>query len=486
MDQRRICSRVQLAIGLTCLLVVAAAAQVPADDPTINLPMPKAGQEKMFAPMPYAPAATDAVVVYRHAGLIDGTGTPLKSGTTIVTRGQLIEVVAPDKIVDPARHPSARIVDLTGKYVLPGLIDSHQHLATPPSRVRAEAQMRRDLFGGITAVREMADDLRPVSEYNRAALMGEIPGPDIFTAALMAGPDFFKDPRTIMSAEGVKPGTSPWQQAVSDDSDVVIAVAKAKGTFSTGLKFYDQLSPDLMKRLTAEAHRQGMLVWAHGFVPPAAPEAVIDAGVDVISHTCYLAFQVSKDRPKKYSERRPVDYEQFAHGDNPEMARIFRKMAEKHILLDATLDVYEKYTAEAMQDAIKTGKPLPYCTIDLAGQLTKQAIALGVRVDAGTDDVPDYTTQFPALYKEMMLLHAKAGMTPLQVIVAATATGAETIGQKERMGTVTPGKFANLAIFAKNPAIDLNNLQSIVMTVKRGRVLDRASYRPVTADEIPD
>lgn len=475
-----------LRLGVVCLLVASGRAEVPANDPTINLPMPRAGQEKMFAPMPYAPAAADSVVLYRHAGLVDGTGAPAKSGMTIVTRGQLIEAVAPDKVIDPAKYPGARIIDLTGKYVLPGLIDSHQHLATPPNRARAEAQMRRDLFGGITAVREMADDLRPVSEYGRAALMGEIPGPDIFTAALMAGPDFFKDPRTVMSAEGVKPGESPWQQAVRDDSDVVITVAKARGTFATGLKFYDQLSPDLMKRLTDEAHRQGMLVWAHGFVPPSAPEAVIDAGVDVASHTCYLAFQVSKDRPKRYSERRPVDYAQFEHGNNPEMARLFRKMAEKHILLDATLDVYEKYTTKAMEEAIKAGKPLPYCTIDLAGQLTKQAISLGVRVDTGTDDVPDYTTQFPALYNEMALLHDKADMAPLQVIVAATSTGAETIGQPERMGTVTPGKLANLAIFTKNPAVDLSNLRSIMMTVKRGRILERVIYRPVTVDEIPD
>jgi imidazolonepropionase-like amidohydrolase len=471
------------AIALAAFCLLGARAGVPADDPTINLPMPKPGEETWFPPMPYAPAAADSVVVYRHAALVDGTGAPTRTGVTIVTRGQLIDAVAADSDVDPAKYPGARIVDLNGRFVLPGLIDSHQHMATPPDRIRAEAQMRRDLFGGITAVRDMADDLRPVSEYKRQALMGEIAGPDIFMAVLMAGPDFFKDPRTVMSAEGAVPGTTPWQQAVSDDSDVLMAVTKAKGTYATALKLYDQLSPDLMKRLTVEAHRQGMLVWAHAFVPPSAPEAVIDAGVDVVSHTCYLAYQVSKNRPRRYADRTPVDFKALARGDNPEMARLFRKMAERHIILDATLDVYPDITPQAV---IKAGKPSVHCNLDVAGRLTRQAIALGVRVDAGTDDVPDYKTQFPQLYTEMQLLHDRAGLSPMQVIVAATATGAATMGQADRMGTVMPGKFADLSVFAKNPAADVGNLKTIVMTVKRGHIFDRADYRPVTADEIPD
>src|SRR3546814_6326172 len=100
----------------------------------------------------------------------------------------------------------AEVVDLGGQYLLPGLIDSHQHLATPPDRRRAEALMRRDLYGGITAVRIMADDLRPIAELARASLVGEIAGPDLYFAALVAGPSFFEDPRTKAIAAGAVPG----------------------------------------------------------------------------------------------------------------------------------------------------------------------------------------------------------------------------------------------------------------------------------------
>ena len=68
-------------------------------------------------------------------------------------------------------------MDLSGKFLAPGLIDSHEHLATPPNRRQALANMRRDLYGGVTAVRDMADDLRSVAELARESLVrGIVPG----------------------------------------------------------------------------------------------------------------------------------------------------------------------------------------------------------------------------------------------------------------------------------------------------------------------
>ncbi|WP_000685437.1 amidohydrolase family protein, partial [Bacillus cereus] len=69
----------------------------------------------------------------------------------------------------------AKQVDLAGRYVIPGLIDSHVHMATPPNAVQAKAMLRRNLYGGVTAVRDMADDLRSVGELAREARMAEIP-----------------------------------------------------------------------------------------------------------------------------------------------------------------------------------------------------------------------------------------------------------------------------------------------------------------------
>src|SRR5439155_9632347 len=110
-----------------------------------------------------------------------------------------------------------------------GLIDSHVHLATSPNRRYAEALLRRDLYSGVTTVRDMAGDARVLADLSRAALIGEIPAPDIAYAALMAGPAFFKDPRTVDSARGAVAGEVPWVRVVTPATDLALSIAGGKG-----------------------------------------------------------------------------------------------------------------------------------------------------------------------------------------------------------------------------------------------------------------
>ena len=431
----------------------------------------------------FAPPESGVRIVYRGANLIDGTGAPIRRDMAVVTDGPLITAVLPSADLTPQLIKDAEIVDLHGRYLTPGLIDSHQHLATPPDRRAAEALMRRDLYGGITTVRIMADDLRSIAELARASLVGEISGPDLYFAALVAGPSFFEDPRTKAIAAGAVPGEAPWMQKIDDRTNIPLAVAVARGTFATGLKIYANLPAHLIRALTDEAHRQGLLVWAHGMVFPTPPAEVIAAGPDVLSHTCYLAYQVSDKRPQSYQDRFPVDYAKFEDGDNPVMAKLFRDMRDKGIILDATLRVYEEMDRRAAEDP---DAPPYHCTADLAARLTNQAYREGVMISTGTDGFTSPRDPYSALHEELELLAEKAGMPPLQVIRSATEIGAMTIGKADEMGTVEPGKLANLVVVEKNPLDDLGNLRSVVFTVKRGRRFNRADYRPISPQEIPD
>ena len=126
-----------------------------------------------FAALALAGPTAAETVLYRNATLIDGTGTPARPGMSVLVEGERIKAVTPD--AQAAAPAGARVVDLTGKYLLPGLIDTHEHLATPPNRRQAEASMRRDLYGGVTAVRDMADDLRAVAELTRASRRARSP-----------------------------------------------------------------------------------------------------------------------------------------------------------------------------------------------------------------------------------------------------------------------------------------------------------------------
>lgn len=434
-------------------------------------------------PRPCAPAEKGTRILYTGVSLIDGHGGPVQQNMAVLTDGDHIAAVLPMAELDADHRAGASIIDLGGAFLLPGLIDSHQHMATPPNRVRAEAQMRRDLFGGITAVRDMADDLRAVMEYARASRVGEVPGPDIYAAALFAGPDFFDDPRTAAAAEGVKPGAVPWMRAVDNHTDLVEAVTLARGTSAIAVKLYDNLRPIDVQRITTEAHRQGLRVWAHGMVFPTPPDAVVAAGVDSISHTCYLAYQVSDPRPATYKDRRLVEVKKLRGGDNPEMTDLFRAMAAKGIVLDATLRVYQEYDARLA--AHPDMKPRPYCPLDVAAALTAQARREGVTIVTGTDGVPPAAHPWPALYDELELLHARAGLPTAEVIRAATLEGAKLIGQETEMGSIEAGKLANFIVLAGDPLADLRNLRTIRFTVKRGARLDRSAYRPITPEEMP-
>ena len=416
-------------------------------------------------------------VVYRGATLIDGTGAPAAPDMAVVVNGERIEAVLPVGSLTARMTEGAEIVDLAGRWLLPGLIDSHQHLATPPDRRLAEAHLRRDLYSGITATRIMADDLRSIAELDRAARAGEIPGPDLYYAALVAGPSFFGDPRTAAVSFGYTPGTAPWAQAIDAGTDLPLAIARARGTGAAALKIYADLPPELVRRLAAEAHRQGLMVWAHAMVFPTPPADVLAAGPDVVSHTCYLAYQVMERRPQSYRDRVPVDPAPFAHGDNPAMAALFATMRARNILLDATLRVYREGERRA------TPERPAHCSLDLAARLTAQARRAGVLVSAGTDGDSRAADPYPALFEELELLVGQAGFTPLEAIRAATQIGAMTMGRGQDMGVVAVGRRADLVVVERDPLADIANLRSVLLVVKDGRRFDRADYRPITPEE---
>ena len=423
-------------------------------------------------------ASAQGVVVYRDATLVDAAGAATPA-IAIVTRGERIEAVGP--MAGIAVPAGAKVVNVAGLYVAPGLINTHEHLATEPNRPFAEAMMRRDLYGGVTTVRDMAGDARQLADLARAARVGEVRGPDIYYAALMAGPEFFDDPRTHAATVGTVAGAAPWMQAVTPATDLPLAVARAQGTGATAIKIYADLPADLVSAITHEAHRQGMLVWAHAAVFPASPAQVLDAGVDVVSHVCMLAYQASDAMPRAYHHRAGVDEARFQAGDNPVVQRLFGAMRARGAILDATLWVYDEM---AHDQALHPDGPTPYCSARLAYRLANQAWRAGVLISAGTDGFSPQADPWPALQHEMALLQDKAGMPPAAVLNAATLTGAMTLHLQDETGTIAPGKLANLVFVSANPLTSVTAFKSVVLTVKRGEAYWRKDYRPVTPAEM--
>jgi len=426
----------------------------------------------------------DIATLYAHVTVIDGTGAEPRADQDLLVRGERIVALGPHGTLADAQGKDVHVLDLHGQFVSPGLIDSHVHLATPPNAKRAQAILRRNLYAGVTAVRDMADDLRSIGELAREARTGEIASPDIYYAAVMAGPEFFADPRVAAASAGVTPGKSPWMQSIDEKTDLREAVTLARGTSATAIKVYADLPPDLVKAITAEAHRQHMQVWAHSAVFPTRPADVIDAGVDVVSHACYLAYQLEPVMLKNYEDHTPFHESLLAPtGNDPVIAGLYRDMRKHGTILDATGSLFVHYDAERKQHPER--KPLR-CTGPTTTRLVRQAWRAGVPISTGTDTDGGYKGAWPSVYDEIAFLSHDVGMPPLEVIRSATLVGAQAAGQAKDMGSIEAGKLANFAVLASDPSKNLDNLRSIRMTVKRGHAYPRSDYRPITKEDMGD
>lgn len=419
-------------------------------------------------------AGTARATTYNHVTLIDGTGAAPRPDMAIVVKGERIQAIT------GAVAAAKDVVDMHGAFALPGLINTHVHLATWPNLPFAQAEMRRDLYGGITALRDMAGDTRELGFLARQARLDAPPGPDVFYASLMAGPEFFKDPRTHEATQGgLTPGEASWMRAIDARTNLALAVAEAKGTGATAVKIYADLPAPLVGAIADEAHRQDLMVWAHAAVFPASPREVVDAKVDVVSHACMLGYQASAKMPPAYHDRAPVEADNFKTG-NEALEALLAEMKARGTVLDATLYVYQ------VLDRMKDAKPPPYCTLALAEKITGFAYRAGVAISAGTDADSDWKSPMPALVDEIKLLVKGAGLAPMDAIRSATAVAARTIGQDKEMGTLEPGKLANLVFVARDPLKDVGNLRTVTLTVKRGRPYPRRDFKPITKLEAKD
>ncbi|HEX8224400.1 MAG TPA: amidohydrolase family protein [Allosphingosinicella sp.] len=424
------------------------------------------------------PERPPQAIAYRGATLVDVRSGELRR-VTIVARGETIEALLPPDAPIPA---GAKAVDVAGLYAIPGLIDVHQHVENGRGRRAAEAVLRREVYSGVTAVRDMLGDARILADLSRAARFGELPAPDVDFAGLVAGPGYFIDGRLNDLARGGTPGKVPWIQSITAGTDLPLAIARLAGTGARGVKIYGNLDSASVERIAAEAHRQSLAVWAHAAVFPATPMEVIEAGADSVSHVCMLAYQTLAVPPVSYHDRAPLDQAALMRGPpHPALAGLFRAMKARGTVLDTTVSVY--HLIERLRRELPEPKPPTYCDSALAERIAGQAHAAGVTLATGTDAPAPTASPWPAVFDEMDLLR-KAGLPPLEVLRAATVNGARALGREGELGAIEPGKLANIAFLSENPLAGRAQWRSVVLTVKRGAPYWRRDYRPITAEEM--
>lgn len=445
--RRRFAAIAGAAALLACALVRAADAPAPLEAETAAHKLDRLAGK------------AEGIVVYRGATLIDGSGAAPRGDMAIIVDGDRIQSIVPAAQFDAQPIAGAQVYDARGLFAMPGLIDSHVHYATRPDRPYAEAELKRNIYGGVTGVRDMAGDARELASLSRASLLNEIPAPDIFYAALVAGPSFFQDPRTHVAALGAQPGEVPWLYAVTDRTDLPLAIAQARGTGATGLKIYANLPGTLVRRLIAEAQRQHFPVWTHQQVYPATPYDSL--GATTVSHVCMVARYVREAGKAQYGHGGEPSYAGMTAAD-PGIRKYIAALAGSGTLMDATLNVY--------------APDGPHCPLALAGDITRAMHEAGVKIIAGTDSDAIVDDPYPILDHELEKLVRYAGLTPAEALVAATGNAAIALGKQEQFGTLAAGKYANMVLLRDDPTQDIGNVRSVVMTVKRGHQFARTDY----------
>jgi imidazolonepropionase-like amidohydrolase len=416
-----------------------------------------------------APAATRAAEYLELTDfqLIDGTGAATRNIHRLIARDGVI-VMIDDQGEMPKPEADARWlrIGLDHAWVMPGLIDTHVHVARfPDTSTQAKRILERAVRGGVTSVRDLAGDARALADIERATSNGEFTGPQVVYSALFGGPDIFRNGPTSEMAAGRPPGAAPWARAITADTDLRQAIAEAKGIGATNIKVYGDLDAEMSTRIIHEATQQGLLTTAHATVFPAGPGDLVEAGVGTLSHAPYLVWEGADSIPGDYRMRTQGPWKSIPP-DHPRLLALYRHMAERGVFLDATLYVYKAMRNYSPQvDASWTDAAFAW-----AAKATRLAHEAGVRVTTGTDWFePRDDADLPHTHEELALLVEAAGFTPMQAIQAATRDGAAALGMEKSRGTVQLGRIADLLVLEADPLRDIRNTTRIRMTVVRGK-----------------
>lgn len=389
-------------------------------------------------------------LLIKNVTVIDGeAGIRPRKASVLIENGIIQKIYTKT----PRRNGNVTIIDGEGKFLAPGMMDAHVHLATVvdedirKARVQTDSIMGNMVRHGITSVRDMAGNAPYLAACRDDVRSGKTIGPDIFFAAQFAGPGYF-DLIRRSGREGDL-GNSAWYRALMPGMDVAKAIQSAKAAGATGIKIYADLDAALIRKITAQAHKAGLKAWSHAAVFPCKPSAIAAAGVNSMSHANDFAFQQLPGDTLEIGKAWQALYRKDFRLDTLVQIPLLQEMARKNIFLDPTVFHAENNKMHS------------------AAIVTRLAHAQGVQIVAGTDWIYPNTGNVPLL-QEVLLLQQKCGLSAAASIQAATLNGARVCGLSDR-GAVRKGMRADLLLLSGDPLQDLKLLFEPVQVLVNGR-----------------
>src|SRR6202167_6137075 len=409
-------------------------------------------------------------IVFTHVNLFDAqTAAILKDRAVVISGNHILSVGPSDQVSSP---PGAEVIDGTGKTLLPGLWDMHAHVGDNDGLL--------NLGAGVTTVRDMGNDIDTLLARRKRIVDGK----EIGTRIVLAG---------IMDGRG--PYQGPTKVLVSTEAEARAAVDNYKRLGYVQIKIYSSVKPELVPGIIDEAHKNGMRVSGHIPAEMTAAQCV-GLGFDEIQHINFLVLNFWPEVKNTNTIARLVEpARRGADLDltSPPVQSFIKLLQDHHTKLDLTLSVFEdeylnraghiprgfqpianRLPTQVRRGLLSTGLVPPAGMdetyrksfakmLDFAGLLYRS----GIPIEAGTDSMAGF-----ALHRELEL-DVQAGIPPGQVLENATLNAARIMSLDKDLGSIAPGKFADLVLVNGNPADNISDIRKTVLVVKDGVV-----YKP--------
>jgi imidazolonepropionase-like amidohydrolase len=404
-----------------------------------------------------------AATVFRNFTLIDGTGAaPVGAAAMVVDAGRVSWVGPAAALHAP---PAARSVDLTGKYVIPGLIDAHVHLALVHGLTQDVKFYTKDLVEqqlgvyaayGITTVLVLGTDTDTIFDVRARQRSGVSTETRVFTAG---------QGLVYKGSYGGVAGLNG-RVATPDEARAAVDAQAAKGV--DVIKFWvddefgsipTRMPPEVTRAIIEQAHRHHLRAIAHVFYFEDA-RSLVSQGVDALAHsvrdkpiddafidsmkahgTWQLAATLSREASFTYSKLPFLDDPFFTRALDASTVQALS--SSKYVQDRAAAPNFSRYPG----------------VLETALQNTRREAAAGVMMGMGTDSGP--SGRFPGYFAHWELeLMVKAGLTPLQALTAATGQNARFLAAQD-LGTLQAGKWADFVVLDRDPTADIRNTRSI-------------------------
>jgi imidazolonepropionase-like amidohydrolase len=426
----------------------------------------------------WANAQAPTVVLVRVGKLLDVKSGQELTGQDILIEGERIKEVGPEAAVSAHVPKTAQVIDLSNATVLPGLIDCHTHLLQnydgalgddDPNMVLTLAQMssaKRALLGAKMGREDLEAGITTVRDVGNSGLNGDVALRDAINAGWVVGPRILASTRALSAAGGqFGPLQTSAQNIIEQEYAVVSGVEEARRAVRQA--FYDGadqikvivntgprvLSVDEMRVIVEEAHRVHRKVAAHA-IGDLATRIAAEAGVDSIEHGYVIPDDVLAMMAAKKIYLVPTDYPwEFYYS----------------ILNSANSTPEQQKKEEASYRQIA----------DSDARRLARAVKAGVPIAAGSDEYyqqPGKTRGESSL--TIYRAYSASGMTPIDVIRAATVNAADLLGWQDRIGTIEAGKFADIIAVEGDPLKDLTQLEHVSFVMKGGTVIKSHAHTP--------